>query len=150
MHQRRFIRLLLLVALNLVIFLCYAWSTTVSQQPVALAHAFVIGSEPVDGSTVNAVPKVVRIFFDAPISAASAANVYTPDEHRVNAAHSSISIANPRELDTPLQSPTTLPQGSYTVRWTALSNMDGHTSQGVIGFNVGQSSVGLPGETILG
>src|SRR3954451_20579282 len=44
MHQRRFIRLLLLVALNLVIFLCYAWSTTVSQQPVALAHAFVIGS----------------------------------------------------------------------------------------------------------
>jgi putative copper export protein len=28
--------------------------------------------------------------------------------------------------------------------------MDGHTSQGVIGFNVGQSSVGLPGETILG
>ena len=150
MHQRRFIRFLLLVALNLVIFLCYVWSTTVTQQPVALAHAFVIGSEPVDGSTVNAVPKVVRIFFDAPISAASAANVYTPDEHRVNAAHSSISSANPRELDTPLQSPATLPQGSYTVRWTALSNMDGHTSQGVIGFNVGQSSVGLPGETILG
>ena len=55
MHQRRFIRLLLLVALNLVIFLCFAWSTTVSQQPVALAHAFVIGSEPVDGSTVKAV-----------------------------------------------------------------------------------------------
>ena len=150
MHQRRFIRLLLLVALNLVIFLCFAWSTTVSQQPVALAHAFVIGSEPVDGSTVNAVPKVVRIFFDAPISAASEANIYTPDEHRVNAAHSRISSANPRELDTPLQSPATLPQGSYTVRWTALSNMDGHTSQGVIGFNVGQSSVGLPGETILG
>lgn len=150
MQQRRVIRLLLLVALNLVIFLCFAWSTTVSQQPVALAHAFVIGSEPVDGSTVNTAPKVVRIFFDAPISAASAANVYTPDEHIVNAAHSRISSANPRELDTPLQSPATLPQGSYTVRWTALSNMDGHTSQGVIGFNVGQSSVGLPGETILG
>ena len=150
MHQRRVIRLLLLVALNLGVFLCYAWSTTVSQQPVALAHAFVIGSEPVDGSTVNAAPKVVRIFFDAPISAASAATIYTPDEHIVNAAHSSISSTNPRELDTPLQSPAALPQGSYTVRWTALSNMDGHTSQGVIGFNVGQSSVGLPGETILG
>ncbi|MFL5627057.1 MAG: copper resistance CopC/CopD family protein [Ktedonobacteraceae bacterium] len=150
MQQRRFIQLLLLVALNLVVFLCYAWSTTVSQQPVVLAHAFVIGSDPVDGSTVNVAPKVVRIFFDAPIGAASMANVFTPDEHIVNAAHSSIASSNARELDTPLRSPTSLPQGSYTVRWTALSSIDGHTTQGVIGFNVGQSSTGLPGETILG
>jgi len=117
---------------------------------VALAHAFVIGSDPVDGSTVNAVPKVVRIFFDAPISAASMANVFTPDEHIVNEGHSRIASSDARELDTPLRSPASLPQGSYTVRWTALSSVDGHTTQGVIGFNVGQSSTGLPGETILG
>ncbi len=150
MHQRHFIRLLLLVALNLVVFFCYAWSPTVSQQPVALAHAFVIGSDPVDGSTVNAVPKVVRIYFDAPISAASMANVFTPDERIVNAGHSRIAGPDARELDTPLRSPASLPQGSYTVRWTALASIDGHTTQGVIGFNVGQSSTGLPGETILG
>jgi putative copper export protein len=46
--------------------------------------------------------------------------------------------------------PDQLPEGSYTVRWTALSYSDGHTTHGVIGFNVGRSSSGLPGETILG
>jgi putative copper export protein/methionine-rich copper-binding protein CopC len=150
MHQRRFTRLLLLIAANLLFFLLYSCAGAVLQQPVAFAHAFVIGSDPVDGSTVATAPKVVRIFFDAPISPASEARVYTPDERLVDAGNSAIARANPRELDTPLLSSPSLPEGSYTLRWTALASIDGHTTQGVIGFNVGQSSAGLPGETILG
>src|SRR6266704_4510957 len=140
----------ILLALGLSVFLLCSWLTPVSQQPAALAHAFVIGSDPVDGSTVSSPPRAVRIFFDAPISPASNVYVYTPDERIVNAARSSISTTNPRELDTPLMPPDQLPQGSYTVRWTALASVDGHTTHGVIGFNIGQSSAGLPGETILG
>jgi len=117
---------------------------------VVFAHAFVIGSDPVDGSTVTDAPTVVRVFFNAPISPASFATVYTPNEQIVNAAHSSITNNNPHELDTPLLNPAQLPQGSYTVRWTAIANDDGHTTHGVIGFNIGQSSSGLPGQTILG
>ncbi len=144
----RFRRILL--ALGLSVFLLCCWLTPVSQQPAALAHAFVIGSDPVDGSTVSSPPRAVRIFFDATISPASNVYVYTPDERIVNAARSSISTTNPRELDTPLMPPDQLPQGSYTVRWTALASVDGHTTHGVIGFNIGRSSAGLPGETILG
>jgi len=118
---------------------------------VALAHAFVIGSDPVDGSTISFPPAVVRIFFNTPISPASIVHVYFGiDNEVVDGGRSSIASSNPRELDTPLINPSRLPQGSYTVRWTALDNTDGHATQGVIGFNVGHSSTGIPGEVILG
>ena len=150
MHQRRYFTLLLIFVLSLSILLVYDWWPTPSRAPVALAHAYVIGSDPVDGSTVSSAPAVVRIFFNEAIGPASIAHVFAPDGQVVDTAPSSISRTNPRELDTPLASPGSLPQGGYTVRWTALSDDDGHTTHGVIGFNVGQSSVGLPGETILG
>lgn len=147
-RQRSLLKRLLLLCISSSILLAL-WSTTAFQQPVASAHAFVIGSDPVDGSTVTTVPVVVRIFFDAPISPASSVNVYTPDERSVNSTHSTVTN-NARELDTLLLQPSQLPQGSYTVRWTAIANDDGHTTHGVIGFNVGQSSSGLTGQTILG
>src|SRR5712692_6886562 len=136
--------------LSLSMLLVYAWWPTASRTPVALAHAFVIGSDPVDGSTISSAPAVVRIFFNEAIGPGSVAHVFAPDGHVVDAAPSSISRTNLRELDTPLAAPGQLRQGSYTVRWTAVANEDGHTTHGVIGFNVGQSSTGLPGETILG
>src|SRR5947199_2783720 len=142
--------MLILLALSVSILLFYSCTNPVSRGPVALAHAFVIGSDPVDGSTVGTVPRVVRIFFDASISPVSIAYVFTPDEHIVDASHSTVSGKNSHELDTPLMTPNQLPEGSYTVRWTALSYSDGHTTHGVIGFNVGRSSSGLSGETILG
>jgi len=147
---RRYFILMLIFVLSLSILLVYDWWPTPSRASVALAHAYVIGSDPVDGSTVSSAPAVVRIFFNEAIGPASVAHVFAPDGQVVDAAPSSISRTNPRELDTPLASPGSLPQGGYTVRWTALSSEDGHTTHGVIGFNVGQSSVGLPGETILG
>lgn len=140
----------ILLALS-VSFLLFSTSiSTVMGGSVALAHAFVIGSDPIDGSTVATMPRVVRIFFASAISPASIAYVFTPDEHMVDAAPSTISGKDSRELDTPLITPDQLPQGSYTVRWTALASSDGHTTHGVIGFNVGRSSTGLSGETILG
>ena len=66
----------------------------------------------------------------------------------MNAGRSHVASNNPQELDTPLL--TQLPEGSYTVRWTALSTTDGRATHGVIGFNIGHSSTGLPGQVILG
>ena len=130
--------------------LIFNWLPPLSQAPVASAHAFVIGSDPVDGSTVNTAPSVVRIYFNESIGPASIAHVFAPDGHIVDAARSNIPRTNPRELDTLLTTPGALPQGGYTVRWTALSDVDGHTTHGVIGFNIGHSSFGLPGQVILG
>jgi len=76
MRQGRFLRPLLMSALILSLLLTIKLVACSVTATSALAHAFVIGSDPVDGSTINTPPAVVRIFFNAPISSASIAHVY--------------------------------------------------------------------------
>src|SRR5712692_4545859 len=141
--MRRYVRYLLIALLAGSVLLMGSWIVPGAPMPVARAHAFVIGSDPVDGSLVSGPPRVVRIFFDAPISAASVAHVFAPAPQGqlqlVDAAPSHVSPTNPRELDTPLSRPDRLPQGGYLIHWTALSSVDGHTTHGTIGFDVGRS-----------
>src|ERR1039457_3940951 len=88
MQHRRFRRLHLLTRVSaslLLIYTIFMWSPDASRGPVAYAadataaRAFVIGSDPVDGSTIGTPPQVVRIFFNEDISAASVAHVYAFD-----------------------------------------------------------------------
>ena len=149
MLQGRFLRPLLISAVILCLLLSLSWLPVLFRPPAALASSFVVGSDPVDGSTIGVPPTQVRIFFNTPISSASMATVYFGFDYQVmNAGRSHMAINNPQELDTPLL--RQLPEGSYTVRWTALSATDGHATHGVIGFNIGHSSTGLPGQVILG
>ena len=156
MRHRHFLRLLLTSLLCLSVLLTLAWTPFFFHAPAVLAHAFVIGSDPVDGSTIGAAPTTIRIFFNADISPASIAHVYAfapggPTGGRlVDGGRSTISANNARELDTPLLSPSTLPQGSFEVKWTAIATDDGHAAHGLIGFNVGYSVTGLSGTPILG
>src|SRR5258708_7700775 len=136
-------RLFVILSALLLSCLIYIGSSMVVQLPTALAHASVIGSDPVDGSTINAVPSVMRIFFNATISPISVAHIYSIQNGQlvnVGAARSSIAPSNPRELDILVQTPGSQPQGSYEVIWTAVANDDGYTTHGIIGFNVGFSS----------
>lgn len=158
MQWKQPLRLLLCVLVGLSVLILANIITNIVQPRPSIAHAssFVIGSDPIDGSTVKAVPAVVRIFFNAPISSLSTAYVFAPvpgqygQLQMVNAGHSYVAPGNPRELDTIVAHADALPQGSYEVRWTALANDDGQTTSGIIGFDVGHSSTGLPGEVILG
>lgn len=117
-------------------------------------HAYVIGSDPVDGSTISRVPNEVHIFFNAPVSAISTAHIYeitsNGDKVDVNAAPSSVSSTNPNELITSVKNPGTLAEGSYEVIWAAVAQNDGYTTYGIIGFDVGYSSTGMVGNVILG
>ncbi len=151
MRRGRLLRPLLMSALSLCILLILSWLPGVFRPPAALAHAFVIGSDPVDGSTISTAPAAVRILFNTPISSASIAHVYFGiNDQVVDGGRSHVASTNSQELDTPLIPPAQLPQGSYTARWTALSTTDGQATHGVIGFNVGHSSTGFPGQVILG
>ncbi len=150
MRQRQ---LRMLLSAFLLSILAYAGSLFILPPAVANAQTFVIGSDPVDGSTITAAPSLVRIYFNAPLSSLSSARVYAlpnGQQVEVNAAHSSVSPTNPRELDTPLKPVAELPRGSYEVMWTAVDNTDGHTTYGLIGFNIGFSGTGLPGTPTLG
>ena len=151
MQQRRFSVISIALFCSVLAYLC---ATLVLPAPKAQAHAFVIASDPVDGSTIIRVPSNVNIYFNAPISSISTAHVYaitaTGDKVDENAANSSISSVNPNELVTPLKNPGSLPEGSYEVVWTAVALNDGHTTYGIIGFDVGFSSTGVTGNVILG
>ncbi len=150
MHKRR---LSVLVVALIVSSMAYLCSLFVLPLPEVQAHAYVIGSDPVDGSTINKLPSTVRIFFNAPISSISTAHVYVIESNGmadVSASSGSVSPTSSRELDIPLKTPRSLPQGSYEVRWTAVANDDGHTTYGLIGFNLGVSSTGFSGTPTLG
>ncbi|HEX3642317.1 MAG TPA: copper resistance protein CopC, partial [Ktedonobacteraceae bacterium] len=147
-------RLLLTGTALILSILGYICSMALIQPSVASAHAYVIGSDPVDGSTVAKVPKEVHIYFNAPISPLSSAHVYfTQSGNYVNveAAPSRVAPLNAQELIIPLKTPNAQFQGGYVVNWSAVANGDGHTTEGVIGFNVGFSGLpGITGTPILG
>lgn len=155
MQQRRYLKILILALFCVSLLLIGSWLPLAGRAPVASAHAFVIGSDPIDGSTINTPPGVVRIYFDAPIAASSQAAVYafvpgSPSGLLVSTDHGSINATNPRELDIRLLAASKLPQGGYEVKWTALSLTDGHATDGLIGFNLGFSNTGVAGTPTLG
>jgi methionine-rich copper-binding protein CopC/putative copper export protein len=135
--------------------LAYASSMLLFQLPRASASAYVIGSDPVDGSTVATAPREVHVYFNAAISVLSNAHVLVVQQGpqnsslvEVGANTGVIAGSNPNELIIPLK--TSPPQGSYLVRWVAVANDDGRTTFGSIGFNVGVSSTGVTGTPVLG
>lgn len=147
MQQRR---LPIVLAALILSILLYAFSSLLLPSAAAQAHAFVIGSDPVDGSTVTTLPGKVRIFFNTSISPLSSAHIYVIQNGSkvdINAAQSV--VVSGTELDTPIRSPHTQPQGSYEVIWTALASKDGHTTTGLIGFNLGFSSTGAAQSSVI-
>jgi putative copper export protein/methionine-rich copper-binding protein CopC len=156
MRRRHYLKVFVQAILWVSLLQVASWLPLAGRAPLALAHAFVIGSDPIDGSTVSQPPRLVRIYFNAPLAPASRASVYAfpPDSPAsgllMNAGTSRINPTNAQELDTPLLPPGRLPQGGYEVRWTALSLTDGRTTSGLIGFNLGASSLGVSGTPTLG
>src|SRR5581483_2047563 len=104
--RKRQQRVIILAFLSAI--LAFIITTVVVPPPAASAHAFVIGSNPVDGSTINAVPNVVRIDFNAPISPLSSAQIYVVRDGNlvdITGSASRIIANNPYQLETPLKDP---------------------------------------------
>ncbi|HEY4034241.1 MAG TPA: copper resistance protein CopC [Ktedonobacteraceae bacterium] len=148
-------RRLLATGIALILsILTYISTVALIQPSVASAHAYVIGSDPVDGSTVATVPKEVHIYFNAPVSPLSSAHVYFIQGGNfidVGATPSQVAPLNTQELVIPVKTPSAQHEGGYEVIWNAVANNDGHTTEGIIGFNVGFSPLaGFSGTPILG
>ena len=147
-------RQLLIVPITLLLsIVAFVGSMALTVPSIAQAHAFVIGSDPVDGSTINKVPNEIRIFFNADISSLSNAHVYSIQDGKldeVNDKPGSVSSSSPRELDMDIKTPDKQSEGSYEVIWTAVAKADGRTTNGIIGFNVGYSNIGAAGTATLG
>jgi copper resistance protein C len=100
----------------------------------AQAHAFLDHSDPAVGSTVQATPAVIHLWFTQQLEPAfSSVTVTDRSGATMNAEPAAIDSSNGSELDVKLKP---LPPGTYTVKWHVLS-VDTHTTEGDFTFHVG-------------
>lgn len=132
MHTRQYTRLFTVIAIiiaNVVL--------AMPAQRSAFAHANLITSTPAMGAVVESSPDVITLQFSEAID---------PEFSRVDLRDSTgaIIVAGPGEVDadqiTMRLQTGTLPDGTYTAVWSALSLVDGHTTSGMVGFSVGLNS----------
>jgi copper transport protein len=109
----------------------------------AAAHATLIATTPADGAVLDRAPQSVRIQFDDSVHVA-------PGNAAVsNSGNASVLAEAPHTAGHALVLPLRpgLPDGSYSVRWSIVSD-DGHREQGVLAFAVGSGSASP--QSILG
>lgn len=99
----------------------------------AQAHAFLDHADPKAGSTVQAAPAQIRLWFTERLEPAfSTAEVVDESGKRVDAAAVKIDGADPTQVRIAVPP---LKAGRYTVTWRVLS-VDTHVSQGDFSFTV--------------
>lgn len=121
----------------------------------ALAHTALSGSDPADGTVLDAPPRQVTLTFTESVSFPDdALRVLSPANERVNprpARH-----ADGKENTARVELSDKLPQGTYTVAWRVVS-ADSHPVSGAFTFSVGKPSdtavavtTGSPDDTVVG
>ncbi len=104
------------------------------------AHANLVRSIPASGEVLAAPPQTVTIWFsEAPQAGFSTIDVFDQNLHEVDRKDSAIVPQDAFQMRVTL--PSGLPNGTYTVRWSAVSATDGHHTIGAFAF-----SVGVPGD----
>lgn len=102
---------------------------------VAGAHANLLRSEPGDGAILDEAPGEVRLWFDESVSAQfSTAQLFDADSQPIPITTIRVDPADPTLMILTLPA---LLDGPYSVLYKALSNSDGHFSQGLVVFGVG-------------
>ncbi len=98
-----------------------------------LAHAYPDHADPKVGSTVSAVPSVIRIWFDSDLEPVfSTIHVQDRSGKNVDKDDGRVDAADPTLLETSVPS---LPSGPYRVLWDVVSR-DGHRTNGSFSFTV--------------
>lgn len=104
----------------------------------ALAHAALARSDPADNAVLAAAPQEIRLWFSEPIAPEfSSARVLdvNGDEVKLDSLRTDPADAYLLVLD-----PPDLAAGVYSVNWRVLSEADGHVTQGMMVFGVGEGA----------
>ncbi len=104
----------------------------------ASAHAYLVRSEPADGAVLAEPPSDVHLWFDEPITPSfSSIQIYDINSRPIPVHNIRIDPADKHHLL--FSFPDELEPGVYSVLWKALSEADGHYSQGLLIFGVGEN-----------
>src|SRR5688500_9558013 len=132
-------------AARLVLVWLVALALTLAAPPAALAHAELVGSEPVDGAALQSGPRMVRLYFSEPIEREFfSLEVYSARRVRVDQNDARIPGNDIQGLEVGLEA---LEPGVHTVVWRVLW-IDGHVVRGVLAFSVG-AGVGVAAGTAV-
>ncbi len=111
---------------------------------VAQAHAEVLLASPQPGTGLTQAPAAVVIKFSEPLNLSlSRIEVLDASGADVGSGPTEAVTGDPQAMRRPLG---LLPIGQYTVRWTSVSALDGHTLRGSYSFAVGTGA--SPGTTL--
>ncbi len=105
---------------------------------MALAHAMLLSSAPVAGSSQAQSPTEIRLAVSEPVSL-DFSTIKLYDRARHEQPVGSLGRDNDSEATVLASLPQTLSAGTYTVVWRVVSAIDGHLTIGVYAFHVGPS-----------
>ena len=104
----------------------------------AWAHAGLIRSEPADNAILADSPEDVRLWFKEPVSAEfSSAFLLDVNGKEVKLDRLSIDPSDPSLM---IIDPPELSAGVYSLHWKVLSETDGHVTQGLLVFGIGEGT----------
>lgn len=105
---------------------------------IARAHANLVASDPPAGAVLHAAPNTLTLeFSEALDERITAVKILNADAQVVIHGPGVVDPSNPRLLRLSIGS---LPHGTYSAVWKALSAVDGHVTQGSVGFSIGEAS----------
>ncbi len=103
------------------------------------AHAYLIRSDPVDGSVMTVSPETINLWFDEPIAPKfSSIQLFDADSQAVEIIDLHVDSDDPYHLL--FSSADPLPDGVYSVLYQVLSEADGHITKGLFVFGVGEDA----------
>ncbi|MCC6792762.1 MAG: copper resistance protein CopC/CopD, partial [Thermomicrobiales bacterium] len=121
---------------TIVAALLFAWSFVGLNPPSAEAHARLIGSTPISGSALAAMPTEITLDFSEEIDPLySSANLL--DASGNAAAIEPLTASDDRRTVTIRLAQPSPPPGTYTLVWRVLSAVDGHVTTGTVAFSAG-------------
>ncbi len=107
---------------------------------VALAHASLVKADPAPGSIFKVSPDRVTIWFAEPVEPRfSSIQVLDAQAGRVDGEDVAVDGRDPTMMSVSLHP---LSNGTYTVIWKTVSEVDGHATGGYYVFSVGENSGG--------
>lgn len=128
---------------GLLLLLLLAGSSALLRPQTAEAHATLVRSEPAVAGGYADAPRSITLWFSETLEADySRIDLLRPDGSRAT-TNTPTALAGSTEPALQLLLDDALSDGAYTVVWSVLSAVDGHVSNGVFSFTVGDAA--LPG-----
>ena len=108
--------------------------------PSAQAHASLVGSTPTNGASLQQAPSQIRLWFDEPLRSGFGSFDLVDADGGTIPVRRLASVPDARSVVLTLPP---IPDGIYSVRWSVVSTIDSHVTEGTVVFGVGDDALAV-------